>query len=107
MDIRCRRTLCEHNKGHTCFAGFVDVNNHAVCKSFEKDNQKDEVKKDFTKNMFEKTPEYENFRHIKNVRLKCDATRCLFNSNGRCRANGITVVDDHEKSRCASFIQDI
>ena len=46
-------------------------------------------------------------RHIKNVALKCDAKNCLFNSDGKCRANGITVVDDHEKSRCASFIQDI
>ena len=107
MDIRCRRTFCEHNNGHTCFAGVVDINNHAVCKSFEKDKQKGEEELDFTKNMFESAPPYENFRHIKNVCLKCGATRCLFNTDGKCRANGITVVDDHEKSRCASFIADI
>ena len=107
MDIRCRRTMCEHNKGHTCFAGLLDIGSHAICKSFEKDKQKSKEDVDFTKNMFEVAPDYQNSRHIKNVCLKCEAKRCLFNNDGKCRANGITVVDDHERARCGSFILDI
>ncbi len=106
MDIRCRRTSCKHNAGHTCFAGVLDVNSHAVCKTFEKNKEKKKEELDLTKNMFEAAPNYENFRHIKNLALKCNTTKCLFNNDGKCRANGITVVDDHEKSRCASFIED-
>ena len=107
MDIRCRRTICKNNKGHTCFAGYVSVGSHAVCKSFEKDEKKTKDELDFTKKMFEVAPDYENSRHIKNVCLKCEARRCLFNNDGKCRANGITVIDDHEKARCGSFILDI
>ena len=107
MDIRCRRTSCTHNKGHTCFALGVDISDHAVCKTFERRENVDIDDLDFSKSMFETAPEYENSRHIKNVSIKCNATRCLFNNCGKCRANGITVVDDDEKSRCGSFINEL
>lgn len=107
MDIKCRRTSCEHNKGHTCFALGVDITNHAICKTFEEQKFCDYDELDFSKHMFEVAPEYENSRHIKNVCLNCEAKKCLFNKNGKCRANGITIIDDDEKSRCSSFIENL
>ena len=79
MDIRCRRTSCEFNKGHTCFALGVDISDHAVCKTFEREQVYEKDDLDFSKNMFEVAPEYENSRHIKNVCLKCNTKKCLFN----------------------------
>ncbi len=106
MDIKCRRTCCEFNKGHTCCAVKVDINSKAVCKTFEK-GQKSEEELDLSKHMFETAPEYSNSRHIKNVCLKCSATHCLFNADGKCRANGITVIDQNEQSKCGSFIYNL
>lgn len=107
MDIKCRRTCCEYNKGQTCCAARVDITQKAICKTFEKNEKIDEKSLDLSCHMFETAPEYANSRHIKNVVLKCDACHCLFNACGKCRANGITVVDQDEHSKCGSFIYNI
>ena len=106
MDIKCRRTTCEFNKGHTCFSPSVKITNNAECKTFEKEETSLE-ELDLSKTMFKSAPEYENSRHIKNVALNCKASSCLFNHDGKCLANGITVVDQDEKSRCGTFIYDV
>ena len=104
MDIRCRRTICTHNKGHTCFSCCVNIDQCAYCKSFEKRQTADVDDLDFSKKMFEVAPEYSNFRHIKNVALTCNATKCVFNKDKVCMANGITVVEDNKKSCCATYL---
>lgn len=104
MDIKCRRTCCCFNKGQTCCACRVDISSKAVCHTFEKNEEAEPDALDLSKKMFETAPEYANFRHIKNIVLKCDAKNCLFNNDGKCRANGITVVDQDEHSKCGSFI---
>lgn len=105
MDIKCRRTTCEHNRGYTCCACNVDIDNNAICKTYEY-NQKENEELDLSKNIFESAPEYANSRHIRNVSLYCNAGKCLFNKEGKCQANGITVIDDNETSACATFIED-
>ena len=107
MDIRCRRTSCDYNKGHTCFSEGIDIDDFAICNTFEKEDDINYDSLDLSKHMFEVAPEYENSRHIKNVNLKCEAKNCLFNTGGKCRANGITVIDDKGKSRCGSFIREL
>ncbi len=104
MDIKCRKTICKHNKGQCCFACCVDIDKNTVCKSYDKNIEKENEKNDFSKRMFESAPEYENFRHIKNVFLNCEAKDCIFNNDGKCRANGITIIDDNEKSSCATYL---
>lgn len=105
MDIRCRKTTCVHNKGHTCCASCVNVNKDAFCLTFEKQQEISDSKNlDLTKKMFETAPEYENSRHIRNVVLTCNATKCVFNCDKKCMANGITVVDDLNKSCCATYL---
>ncbi len=106
MDIKCRRTSCEFNRGHTCNAARVDISTMAMCHTFERDITKPTEELDLSRHMFESAPEYANSRHIKNVALKCKAQGCLFNKECKCRANGITVIDDHEHSRCATYIED-
>ncbi|MBQ8761802.1 MAG: DUF1540 domain-containing protein [Clostridia bacterium] len=103
MDIKCRRTTCQHNKGQTCCANKVNINLHANCDTYEFSCKNVE---DFSKDMFESAPEFANSRHIKDVKLKCGAEKCLFNKDGRCHANGITVIDNNEISACSTFIED-
>ena len=47
---------------------------------------------DYSKKMFKKPPKNAPQRNRKTIKLDCKAT-CLFNENGVCRANGITVND--------------
>lgn len=107
MDIKCRKTTCTFNKGHTCCSCKVDITKNAVCKTFEKEEQKDDDNFDLSKKMFEVAPSYSNSRHIKNLLLECDAQKCLFNKNGKCRANGITVLDQNDQTQCGTFLCDL
>lgn len=106
MDIKCRRTICQFNEGHTCCSPKVDISGKAVCKVFEAKEVSEETV-DFSKNLFQQTPDYKNSRHIKNLLLECKAKECLFNQEGKCRANGITVVDQDNESKCATFLCDL
>ena len=102
MDINCRKLNCVHNKKCVCTAKKIDISNKSQCKSYVED--KDKPVDDLSKIMFKKTPEYENFRHIKNANIDCKIS-CMFNKGGRCLANGIIVLDDKETPICGTFIK--
>lgn len=101
MDIRCRKTKCEFNDRYTCKAKEIDVNKCAICDSYIK-TQKAEI--DTTKHLFEKTPEYAPQRDSKTATIKCKA-KCLFNHDGNCVSNGITVNAIKERPFCVSFLE--
>ena len=101
MDIRCRKTGCRFNAGQTCKAKYVEISSHTVCNSFVRGGDD----KDFARLMFETAPEFANSRHIRTVNLHCGKTHCLFNSFGKCSANGITVLNDKQAPRCGTFIE--
>ena len=107
MDIKCRRTTCQFNKGQTCCSCAVCISQNALCKTFEKQENVDEDNLDFSKSMFHVAPAYKNSRHIKNIVLTCGAENCLFNKMCKCRANGITVIDEKGESRCATFLREL
>lgn len=102
MDIKCNKTICKHNNCYCCEAGKIDVAQNAECKTFCKGNKKD--LQDVSKNMFEASPEIAPFRHSKNVDINCGA-HCLFNVNGVCNANGITVLEGKTIGRCGTFLE--
>jgi len=103
MDIKCRKSICEYNKGGVCFANNVEISRCADCETYVRAPNK--VEKDYSAYMFEAAPDYEPFRHIKNIKLKCEAGACLFNKSGDCVANGITVLDSGTEGTCATFIK--
>ena len=121
MDIRCRKTTCEFNNNHTCIAKEITIDKKICCASYvlaeeirgvENDKQgtgnhkkvidttkgmsdKDVVNlktEDYSKKMFKKPQKNAPFRNRKTINIDCKAD-CLFNENGICRANGITVND--------------
>jgi len=67
MDIKCRKLTCKHNKNWVCMAKGVEIEKNTNCKTFENDVKKQV--KDNTKTMFTQTPEFENYRHIKDIKL--------------------------------------
>lgn len=104
MDLRCRKTTCKYNKDLTCLAKSVDITPKLVCKTFELDKSKEE--KDFSKLIFTDTPpKIADYRHLQDMCLKCGA-KCLFNNEGMCLANGITVNAAMQKEpKCMTFLK--
>ena len=101
MDIRCRKTKCQYNDRYTCKAKGICVSKVVLCDTFRK-SDKPEV--DTTKHLFEKTPEYAPQRDSKTLKIECKAD-CLFNKDGVCVSNGITVNSITEKPYCVSFLK--
>ncbi len=102
MDIRCRKGLCKFNDKFTCKAKSILVDREVVCSTFDKDENK-EVQ-DVTKNLFTQEPCYAPQRDSKALEIKCKAD-CLFNHNGACVSNGITLNSIKEKPFCVSYLR--
>lgn len=104
MDIRCRKTLCKYNDKYTCKARGILIKRSCECEQFEKNPGKtvdDKTKKIFT----DDPPEYAPQRDSATISIDCKA-HCLFNKNGKCVANGITLNDLKEKPLCVTFLRE-
>lgn len=101
MDIRCRKTTCYYNNKYTCTAKEILVENNMICKTFKKTNKKEP---DTSLTMFERAPEYAPQRDTKTMEIGCKA-HCMFNCQGDCIANGITVNAIGEKPYCMTYIR--
>lgn len=107
MDIRCRKTTCKYNKTHTCMAKGILVESDAKCDTYEVDSQKEieenNKDNDMSRTLFEGKIKHAPHRARKNIVIKCNAD-CLFNKEGKCMANGITV-NDLKSPYCISFFK--
>ncbi len=102
MDIRCRKTTCKFNDKYTCKAKEILIKKSLICEKFEKGDRPAEDK---THHIFSDIPpEYAPQRDSKTIDIGCQA-HCLFNSNGKCVANGITLNDLKEKPLCVTFLR--
>ena len=104
MDLRCRKTNCKYNKDLTCHAQSINISNKLVCLEYQ--NEKGKGIKDFSKLIFSETPpKVADYRHIKNMCLRCDAN-CMFNKNNRCLSNGITInAATSNEPKCMTFLK--
>lgn len=102
MDIRCRKTSCSFNNDYTCKAKEILIKKNGECAKFEKGNKPavDKTKWLFT----DKAPKYAKQRNRSTLEIGCNA-HCLFNDNGKCVANGITLNDLKEKPLCVTFLR--
>lgn len=103
MDLRCNKTCCKHNKQYACKAKEIHVNRDTDCRTFANDKHKPKQEK-LSKTMFEQAPEIAPFRAKDDVKIKCNA-KCLFNKQGDCIANGITILDAKYDGKCGTFIE--
>ena len=98
MDIRCRKTNCRYNDRLTCRSKEICIDNKINCKTYSFQEGKGI---DISKKIFETPdpPKVAPYRHNKKISLICNA-KCLFNQNGKCIANGITLCDNNKSARC-------
>lgn len=101
MDIRCRKTSCEFNDKYTCRAKEILIKKGLECAKYQKGKKGE----DKTKWLFSDTPpKYAPQRDSATLDIGCQA-HCLFNDNGKCVANGITLNDIREKPLCVTFLR--
>ncbi len=104
MDLRCNKTNCKFNDRFSCEAKEIHVSKDINCRTYEKQANKVCPEK-LSKIMFEQAPEIAPFRAKANVKVECHAN-CLFNKEGLCKANGITVLDGKKDGICGTFIEE-
>ena len=101
MDLKCRKQSCKYNNCFTCQAKNICINSHLDCESFDHDPNKDI--RDTSRCMFDEAPAYAPHRAKQHMRVTC-AAKCLFNEQGTCIANGLTVNSINEKPLCITYI---
>lgn len=106
MDLRCNKTNCKHNKCYSCTATEVHIARNTDCRTYDRDFTKNASNlQDVSRDMFEVAPEVASYRHDNKMNVKCNA-HCLFNKNGLCNANGITVLENKKDGKCGTFIEE-
>lgn len=93
FDLKCKRQACEYNKNCNCTAKKIEVKKDTSCETYEPSD------KDTTEDERINQPPLR-----KNIEVDCNA-KCLFNEDGVCQANGITVQPNpqHSAPNCVSF----
>ena len=105
MDLKCKKMNCKHNDGCACMSKSIKVNRICECATFEKsENLDDKQRQDISRDMFETAPEIHPFRHNRNMSIECSAD-CLFNKEGKCKANGISVMNGRNSGVCMTNIE--
>ena len=105
MDLKCKKMNCKFNEGCACMSRSILIARNCECSTFEMaDNLDDTQRQDISKDMFEVAPELHPFRHNRDVSIECDA-ECLFNKNGKCKSNGISVMNGKNRGVCITNIE--
>lgn len=105
MDLKCKKLDCVFNNKYNCEARGITIKHNLNCGTFQKNHRlTEEQQQDVSKTMFEVAPEFHAFRHNQNVNIKCRANRCVFNEDGNCISNGITLQQTDKKAYCATSL---
>ena len=105
MDLKCKKLNCKYNNACACMSKGIIIKRSCECGTFEQDCVRDEKQhQDISKNMFEVAPEIHPLKKKKNVSIECKA-ECLFNNDGVCKANGISVMNGKNSGVCITNIE--
>lgn len=102
MDLKCRKTTCKYNNYFSCRARNISVNTTLDCNSYEYDPNKSV--RDTSCCMFDEAPKYAPHRAKKHMRVTC-AAKCIFNEQGTCIANGLTINSIAECPKCMTYLK--
>lgn len=94
VDLKCKCGKCEHNVNCNCNAHHIVIDRRTKCQTFSlsKDENKTEFSDEIAQPLVRPSTE-----------VMCDAV-CLFNNEGKCLANGITVLNENGSVECSTFL---
>lgn len=97
-DLKCGMKNCHYNKGYCCCAKQIDVGDNTDCLTYEPDENK--------ASLFEAGQDFVKADYSVDTKVLCGA-KCIFNRDGGCIANGITVMGQGDSdAACLTFIKD-
>jgi hypothetical protein len=106
MDISCKKTNCIYNKNNHCSANAILVGSELNCKTFQKDATKPTpASAPLHTTLFEVGQIEQNFKEFEHIEVACKAKNCVFNKEGVCSANGISVLSNRKSAFCATSIK--
>lgn len=105
MDIKCKKNSCVYNKAGSCQAGVIVIGSDLDCKSYKKNINLKANEANLKIGLFEVGAEYSSYKVSKNSKIECKASKCLFNKNNCCTANGISVLSGRGNAFCATNIE--
>ena len=98
-DLKCGMKDCHYNKGYCCCAKEINVSESTDCKTYDPDPTKN-------RSLFEAGEDFVRSDYSVDTKVACGA-KCIFNREGTCIANGITVMGQGESdAACLTFIKD-
>lgn len=98
-DLKCGLKNCRYNKGYCCCAKQINVDEQTDCTTFNLDENKQ-------KSLFEAGADFTKANYSVDTKVLCGA-KCIFNREGACIANGITVMGQGKnEAACLTFIKD-
>ena len=96
---------CKYNDGCACMSKGIIVSKRCECSTFERaENLDKKQRQDISRDMFEVAPELHPFRHNREMRIECKS-ECLFNKDGICKSNGISVMNGKNSGVCITNIE--
>lgn len=94
--LRCTTSNCEYNKNMHCTATNIEINKRGICNT--KMKREGGILAQVFEN-FEAASELDE--ELSNVTVRCDAN-CLYNLNGLCGRESISVEDGLVSTKCFS-----
>ncbi|MDD4211400.1 MAG: DUF1540 domain-containing protein [Clostridia bacterium] len=104
MDISCKKINCVYNRGMHCHASSIIIGSDLDCKTFLRDDKLLSKAKTSNQSMFE-VASLEKDVVNEDVHIDCKASKCLFNREGTCVANGISVLSSRKSAFCTTNIK--
>ncbi len=93
FDLKCKREGCVFNKNCCCGAKEISIGKNAECKSYE-------PSEDYHKQEKSKLKQ----QALRNSTIvNCQACGCIFNSDLKCIANGISVATNCNCPECQTI----
>lgn len=94
VDLKCKCGKCEFNHNCNCHARHIVIGRQTKCETFSRSSDE---------NKTEHSDEISQPLVRPSVEVLCNAT-CLFNKQGKCLANGISVQSDNGDVQCTTFL---
>lgn len=97
-DLKCGLKNCRYNQGYCCCSKEIKVSGNTDCTTYTPDEDK-------RKSLFEAGDEFIKSNYTVDTKVACNAD-CVFNKDGKCVANGITVMSEGSSdATCLTFIK--
>ncbi len=98
-DLKCGLKECKFNKGYCCCSKEIEVSSYTDCLTYTPIESK-------RASTFEAGEDFTPANYSVDTAVACSA-KCIFNRDGKCISNGITVMNQgSDEAVCLTYVKD-